>query len=669
MWPFDRIPTDQLRAAYGFVPDPAWLEHLRKATVQFGDEGTGCFVGKEGLVLTNQHVAHGYLQQLSTGDRDLVKQGFVAVDRARELRVPGLFLRVLVSTKDLTAEAARAMKPGMSFQEAEEARQQVLEEIRRQEAKRTALSCDLVAFHGGSEHWLYRYEVFEDVRLAMAPEYDVAAFGKEWDNFTYPRHDLDFALFRVYRDGRPHRPGESLMIQPKGARNGELTFVAGHPGRTSREETLIEVDYRRRVLNPLTVQTLERRLKALGTFAARSPEHARRVSTDFQEASNFLKVYQEELRSLQSRDRMMQLQDREQRWAVRVRMNPALKDLAGQSWTTLMRLFEQQEAIAKEYQLMHRIYCSLERGPLYRALQLVRLITESPVPEPRRLEGYSEAEAQSLRQELMHPEPLDRELETLLLEAGLEETQAWLGDTHPLVKALLLGRAPDGAAEQALRETRIDDPAFVKALLEGGETALRKSRDPLVLMARTLDPRSREIKRRHDALALQIDGQNTRIARARYALEGPSTYPEADFTLRLSYGALKPYPAQGTLQPPFTTFGGLFDRADAWGPEAEGGSWALPQRWLDRRSALSPSTPLNFVTTHDITGGSSGSPVVNTHGELVGLVFDGNLESIPGRFYYDAATNRCIAVDVRAILESLVKVYNAEALAKELTHP
>lgn len=666
MWLFDRIPAAALKAAYGFIPDPAWLDHLRMATVQFGDEGTGCFVGKEGLVLTNQHVAHAYLQQLSSPERDLVKQGFLAAERAQELRVPGLSLRRLVSAVDITNEVERAVKSGMTFQEAEEARHAAGESVRSEEARRTGLACDLVEFHGGSEHWVYRYETFQEVRLVMAPEYDVAAFGKEWDNFTYPRHDLDFALFRVYREGRPFHPDATLAIQSKGARSGELTFVAGHPGRTSREETTVEVDYLRRIQTPLIVQTLERNLAALTTFAARSPENARLVSTDLMETSNFLKVYREELRGLQDREQWMQKQDREQRWAVRVRLSPELRALAGGSWTAQMRLFERQESLAKEYQLMHRIHCSLERGPLYQALRLVRMITEARLPVSRRLEGYSDEELRATGQELTDRMPLNRELESLLLEAGLEDSLAWLGANHPLAKALLAGGTPKDRAEQALQGTRIDDPAFVTDLLNGGEAALKACQDPLILMARALDPRSREVKRQYEALEAQIDEHRARIARARYAIVGHEGYPEADFTLRLSYGTIKPYPASGTLQPPFTTLGGLFDRADAWGPDAEQGSWSLPRRWLERRPLLDPSVPLNFITTHDITGGSSGSPVVNTRGELVGLVFDGNLESIAGRFHYDAATNRCIAVDIRAILESLDKVYDANHLAREM---
>lgn len=666
MWLFDRIPAAALKAAYGFVPEPAWLDHLRMATVQFGDEGTGCFAGREGLVLTNQHVAHAYLQRLSSPGRDLVKQGFLAADRAQELPVPGLSLRRLVSTEEITAEVERAVKPGMAFQEAEEARQAAAEGLRSKEARSTGLVCELATFRGGGERWIYRYETFQDVRLVMAPEYDVAAFGKEWDNFTYPRHDLDFALFRVYRDGRPFHPDTTLTIQPKGARSGELTFAAGHPGRTSREETLVELDYRRRVLIPLTVQTLERHLAVLTTFAARNAENARLVSTDLLETSNFLKVYREELRSLQDRDLWMRKQDREQTWAVRVRLNPELRTLAGGSWTAQMRLFERQEALAKEYQLLHRTFCSLERGSLYRALRLVRMITEARLEDAHRLEGRSDEERRAARQELAEPMSMNRELEALLLEAGLEDALAWLGADHPLVKALLAGSTPEKRADQAMQETRIDNPVFVADLLGGGEAALKACQDPLVLMARALDPRSREVKRQYEALETRIEEHRARLARARYAVEGREGYPEADFTLRLSYGTIKPYPASGTLQPPFTTLGGLFDRADAWGPHAEQGSWALPRRWLERRSSLDPSVPLNFITTHDITGGSSGSPVVNVQGELVGLVFDGNLDSIAGRFHYEPATNRCIAVDIRAILQALDKVYDAKHLVQEL---
>jgi hypothetical protein len=262
---------------------------------------------------------------------------------------------------------------------------------------------------------------------------------------------------------------------------------------------------------------------------------------------------------------------------------------------------------------------------------------------------------------------LNRELETLLLADGLAETQEWLGAGNPLTQALLGGNSPREIASRALKDTRIDDPKFLRTLLEGGPEALERCQDPLILLASKLDPRSREIKRQYEALEEQVGEHNARIARARYALQGQSTYPEATFTLRLSYGSVETYQAEGTLQQPFTTFGGLFDRADAWGPAAEGGSWSLPPRWNQRRRAIDPSLPLNFITTNDIIGGNSGSPVLDRDGELVGLVFDGNIQSIVGRFYYDERQNRCIAVDARAILEALTKVYDADFLVKELT--
>jgi hypothetical protein len=667
MWTFDNLPLKQMQARYGFTPAPAWLDHLRLSTVIFGEEGTGSLVGRDGLILTNHHVAHACIQQVSNPDRDLVKQGFVARSRDQEIRIPGLEIQILQSVQEVTQEVEQAVKPGMSSLEADSARLGALEEIKRRENGQSGLSCDLVDFYEGGEYWIYRYRKFGDVRLVMAPEYDIAAFGKEWDNFAYPRHDLDFSLFRVYENGQPCHPEHALTWTRTGITNGAMTLVAGHPGRTNRLETCAQMDFRRRVVNPLIVLTLERNLKTLTAYASRNEECARQVSANLLEASNFLKVYREEIRGLEDPKALERLQSTEKDFRARLGHLPQWKDLAGRGWNTLEHVLKQQEALAKEYQLLHRNYCSLERGPLYRALKLVRLLTESAKPARQRWAGYSDAEIGVLRSELLATIPLNRELETLLLAAGLEETRDWLGDNHALTRTMLGGKSPKEVAGSAIAGTRIDDPAFVQDLIESGPEALVHCQDPLILLASRLDPHSREVKRQYDTLETQVFEHNVRIAQARRAVFGKAAYPEATFTLRLSYGAVQSYEAEGTLQPPFTTFGGLFDRADAWGPAAEHGSWSLPPRWTERRRTLNPSIPLDFVTTNDIIGGSSGSPVVDRNGELVGLVFDGNIQSIPGRFYYDEKVNRCIAVDARAIIEALAKVYDADHLVKELT--
>jgi hypothetical protein len=651
MWTFEQLPREKIQARCGFVPDQAWLDHLRLATVMFGDGGTGSFVGPDGLVLTNQHLVHRHLQQLSSDRRDLVQEGFLARTQEEELPIPGLRLRVLADSRNVTAELDGS---GQGAGEAEAA-------LLRRESARTGLSCEIVRLWQGAEAWLYAYRVFDDVRLVMVPEYAIAAFGKEWDNFAYPRHDLDFALLRVYENGAPCHPGAYLAWSRSGLANGEPAFVAGFPGHTDRLEPVARMDFRRRVLNPLVVRTLERNIATLSAYAAEGAAQAREVSGDLMEASNCLKVYREEIRGLEDPAAMALLRSREQALRDRIRRLPAASALAGRSWEALESLLRKQERLAPESQLLHQDFCSLERGPLYRALRLVRLINEAS--------GQSGEERAATRKELLEAGPIRRSLETLLLRDGLEEARAWLGPGHPLTRALLGGGDPLATARRAMEQTRLDDPDFLRELLAGDAAALAQCQDPLVRLALALDPLSRSIQARQDALDAQVDAQLAAIAKARALVERGDTYPDAAFTLRLSYGTVRPLEAEGTLVQPFTTFGGLFDRADAWGPEAEQGSWALPPRWLARRRRLEPSTPLNFITDHDIVGGNSGSPVVNRKGELVGLVFDGNIRSIPGRFYYDARVNRCVSVDARAILEALRTVYDADALAAELTAP
>ena len=549
--------------------------------------------------------------------------------------------------QDVTARAGA--DPGRSRREAEEA---------LHAAEQTApagLSWELVDFHGGGEYELYGYRTFQDVRLVMAPEFDIATFGKDWDNFAYPRHDLDVSLFRVYEDGQPFRPEQALAWSRKGIASGEPTFVVGHPGRTNRQEPWARMDYRRRIENPLIVVTLARTLATLQAFAARGEQEAQRVSAELEATANFLKVHQEEARSLEDPLLRQSALAQEKRLRNLVDQAPAWKAQAGGSWDALARLLRQLEPMAKENQLL-RSEDSLARGALLRALRLVRLLAVSPPGSG----GAPPAE-------FLEP-GLDRELEAALLASGLAEARAWLGEAHPLVRDLLGGRDPEAVARQAMEQTRIDDPAFVRDLFAGGRTELARSTDPLILMAEKLDPHSRDIEARCGALETRIQDHLDRLARARHAVGDRMECPEANFTLRLSYGSVQPYPAEGTLQPPFTTFGGLFDRADAWGPRAEGGSWALPARWVQRRQAVDPSVPLDFITTNDITGGSSGSPVGGPPRRAGG----------PGLRRQPPEHRRPVPLrpapeplhrpwTPRAILEALRKVYDADGLVEELT--
>jgi len=642
MWTFDHIPTQAMKAKYGFAPDAAWLEHVRLSAVRFPG-GSGSFISPDGLVLTNHHVGHGAIQKVSDAQHNYVEQGFVAADRSQEIPVPGMALRSLVAMEQVTGALAKAVPAGSSDEAAEKIRKAAVEALLRERNAQGDLSWEAVSLYQGGETWLYGYKVFRDIRLVMAPEFKVAAFGGDWDNFTFPRHDLDFSLFRVYENNRPYQPRHFLQWSKQGVQAGDMTFTVGHPGKTSRLETLAQMEFTRESLNPMLIQVLERKEAVLRAFARRSPAHALKVSAQLMGAGNFLKVYRGETEGLANRTAMARIQAAEQELQAKVQADPRLRAEAGQSWKRVQQALAQQKAfLAEEMLLLYPRYRPLLQGPLETALDVWRGKTSQL-------------------------KPFDRELETEFLAAGLDHAREWLGGNHPLVKGLLNGQAPEAAARRAIGQTRIDDPAFLKSLAEGGTPALQACQDPLVLMAKAIDQVERDTARKKAAVQATLAEHNIRIAKARFAVRGKIDYPDATFTLRLSYGAVETYPQAGTLVQPFTTLGGLFDRADAWGPKAEEGVWALPQRWLDARARLNLSTPYNFISSNDIIGGNSGSPVVNRQAELVGLAFDGNITSLPGRFYYDGTVNRCLSVDARAIIESLRVVYGAGHLADEIT--
>ena len=662
MWTFDNLPLQQMKERYGFVPDPAWLDHLRLSVVRFPG-GSGAFISKDGLVLTNHHVGHGWIERVSDPGRDYIKLGFLARNRSEELRVPGLELRTLLRMENITGLLDQAVRPGLADAQAARARRAALARLLEEARLRTGLACEPVSFYQGGEVWIYAYKVHRDVRLVMAPEYAVAAFGKEWDNFAFPRHDLDFCLFRVYEQGVPYAPEACLKWSAAGLKNGDLTLVAGHPGRTSRLETVAQLEAIRDVLNPLRIRSLERSRKALHAFAAQSPENARQVSGALMVQENAYKVYVNETEGLKNPEAFARIAAAEKELQARVARDPKLRALAGGSWALLRKAVALRCANARETALVNGRHCRL----LDFALGAVVLQAELARPADQRLAEYrSEPDLERKRAGLV-VDGLELEQDERSLAQGLQEALEELGPAHPFVQAALGGQSPGLAASRLLAGSSLAQAAARTALLEGGPAAILASPDALVVLARRIEALARPLRKAEEEAQAVISEQGVRIAKARFQVYGKADYPDATFSLRLSYGSVETYPAGGTLVQPFTTFGGLFDRADAWGPEAEDHSWELPPRWQAARSLLDPRTPFNFISSNDITGGNSGSPVVDRLGELVGLAFDGNIESLPGRFYFDPRRNRAIAVDGRAILESLAKVYDAAAIVAEIT--
>jgi hypothetical protein len=660
MWTFDNPPAKLLQERYGFTPTAEWLEHVRLSSVRFNDGGSGSFVGARGLVLTNHHVALGQLQKLSTPQKDYVKDGFYAATPSDELKCPDLELNVLVSMEEVTARVAQAVPKGAGEADALKARKAAIAAIEKESLEKTRLEAEVVPLYQGGEYWLYRYKKYTDVRLVFAPEQQAAFYGGDPDNFTYPRYDLDMAIFRVYENGQAVESRHYLKWNARGAGNGELIFVSGHPGSTERKQTLAQLEFARDYSYPSILKILQRRLDVLRQYAALGPEQARQANRSIFGIENAIKAFTGEYKGLQDKGLMSKKEKDEKAFREKVAANAAWQKAYGSAWDEIARA---EKRHAEMYQALR--YRSVRGSRLAAiALQVVRFPAEVKKPDAERLEEYRDSQLESLKFNLFSPAPVYPAMEERLLANSLQESLEELGAQDAFVKAALEGRAPVEVAKEIASGTKLADPAFRKALVEGGEAAVAASNDPLVAFARRIDPALREIRKRgEDEVESVAIAAGEKIGQARFAVYGKSTYPDATFTLRLAYGTVTGYPMNGTQAPYKTTFYGLYDRALGFDMKPP---YNLPARWAERKDRLDLSTPFNFVTSCDVVGGNSGSPVINRSGELVGLIFDGNIESLVGNFVYVEESNRSVAVHSAAIIEALRKLYDAGALADEL---
>jgi hypothetical protein len=660
MWTFDNPPVRQLKEKYGFEPSQAWLDHVRLASVRFNDGGSGSFVSPEGLVLTNHHVARGQLQKVSSPEKDYVRDGFLAATRAEELKCPDLELNVLMAMEDVTAKVMAAVKPGMSEKDANNARKAVTAKLEKESLDATGLRSDVVTLYQGGEYWLYRYKKYTDIRLVFAPEVQIAFFGGDPHNFTFPRHDLDMALFRVYEKGKPIASPNFLKWNPKGAAAGELVFVSGHPGSTSRLQTLAQLEFSRDLGYPTYLEMIKRNLEVVRRYAARGKEQARESANLIFGLENALKALSGEHDGLKAPQLLQKKERDEQELRKRAAGNPKWKKLYAGAWDAIAAAVKKN---AGRHKL--RFYRSYGGHQLpAKAEAIVRYVAEVKKPDGERLEEFHEAGLESLRFELLSPAPIYHGLEEVLLADSLRQALEKLGPNDPFVKAALGGKKPEEVAKDLIAGTKLGDPAVRKKLIAGGAAAVAASTDPLIVFARRMDPIRREIRKWYeDNVQSVVRAAGEKIGKARFAVYGKSVYPDATFTLRLAYGTVRGYPMNGTKAPPRTTFYGLYDRAASFDFRPP---FHLPARFIARKEKLTLATPLNFVADADIIGGNSGSPVINRAGEIVGLIFDGNIQSLVSRFVYDDTANRAVAVHTAGITEALRKLYDAEKLVKEM---
>ena len=661
MWTLDHPPLARMQKELGWAPDAAWLTHAMHASVRVGNGCSGSFVSKDGLVLTNHHCVATCIDQLSTADANLLETGFLARETSAERRCPASEVSRLEQISDVTAEVTKATAKldGSAFTAARNAVKARLTAACAGDAG-TRVRCDVVELYHGGQYKLYRYHRYTDVRLAFAPERAAAAFGGDPDNFNFPRYGLDMALLRAYEDGRPASNVEFLAFNVAGPAAGEAVFVTGHPGATERELTVAQLALRRDVL---LLDALARRAEYRGLlteYRTTGPEAARTAFNELNGLENGYKVIRGRLEALLDPAVFRKKEADEAALRRYVAAHPALAAEVGGAWDAIARA----ERVHRD---LYRTYEQIERGQAFDnryfafARVLVRGATERTKPDAQRLPEFNDNVLRQVEARLFAATPVYPELETLKLTFALTQFRERLGTDAAPVRTVLGRQSPHQLATSMVGATTLGDPAVRRALWEGGADAIARSDDPFIRLALAIDPDARALRARYERDVQAVLQKNTPlVAKARFAAYGDTIYPDATSSLRLSYGQVAGWTERGEAVAPFTRLGGAFERATGAEP------FALPDSWLAAKDRLDPAVPFNMATTHDVIGGNSGSPMLNRKGELVGLLFDGNIHSLAGDYFYDPALNRSVSVDSAAMLEAMEKIYGATALANEL---
>lgn len=661
MWLFNQFPSAQVKEKYNVEVTPQFLENLQLASMRIGG-GSGSFVSPHGLIFTNHHVASDCITKLSSREHDYIKDGFSAGNGQEELACPDLEAKVLLRIEDVTNKVKDSAPAAAKPAEALARRNAATAQIEKSCAEKSGNQCDVVKLFSGERYDLYEYKKYTDIRLVFAPEFGIAFFGGDPDNFTYPRYDLDITFLRAYENGKPAETPHYLKWSAAGVQDGELVFVGGNPASTSRLATVAQLTFYRDTGMPVALTRLQSRIRALNEFAAKSAENARQAQHTLFGLNNSYKSNAGKLIGLKDDRLMARKQSFEKKLRNSVEHDPKLGTDAGKVWDEIAAAYKGWAPYEKPYEVL--VAPGAQGSDLFRiARQLVRYGEELTKPNEQRLPAYRDSALHSLELSMFSPAPISEGVETAMLAQFLEEVKG-LGEKEAPVKAILAGRTPQQAAEEIVRGTKLKDVDERKRLA-ADRTQVGKSQDPMIRLAHLLDEPSRKLLKRHqDTIEALETSSAEKIAHYRFQIFGDKDYPDATFTPRVTYGVVKGYKDKTEAAVPYaTTFGGMYHRAGPADP------YRLPQRWVDGKAKLDLVMPFNFVSTCDITGGNSGSPTINDKGEIVGIIFDNNIEGLPQTYQYSDDQARAVHVASQGIVEALHKLYGQAALLKELGVP
>ncbi|MFP2929419.1 S46 family peptidase [Pyxidicoccus sp. 3LG] len=661
MWTYNNFPAAKVKEKYGFEPSAQWLDKVRLSSARLAGGCSASFVSPEGLVMTNHHCARGCIEQLSTAKKDYIANGFYAKTPAEETKCPAMEINQLVKITDVTDTLNQATQgmSGKQYADTLKAKMSDLEQsCSNGDAKKR---CDVVTLYQGGKYNLYEYRRFQDVRLVMAPEHAIAFFGGDPDNFEFPRYDLDVTFLRVYEDGKPASTKDNYFKwSEKPVKEGDLTFVSGHPGRTSRGLTIAELETQRDLVLPKTLFFLSEIRGMITEFQRRGPEQKRISNNMLFGVENALKAQKGRHEALLDKKFFAQKVAAEQELRKKVEANPEMKKKYGAAWDEIAKAQAQLVNIRKELNFMEQGQ-GLSSSLFSIARTLVRSAEEMPKENGQRLREFNQAGLPALKAQLLSPAPIYPELEIARLTFGLTKMREELGADHPFVKKVLGKDSPEKLATRVIKGTKLRDIKTRQALFDGGKAAVDASKDPMIELAKLVDPDARAIRKNYEENVEAVVRKNSElVAKAKFEVYGTNQYPDATFSLRLSYGSVKGYMEDGKKVEPITQMAGTFERHTGEDP------FALPSSWLKSQNILDGKTGMNFVTTNDIIGGNSGSPMINKDGEIIGLVFDGNIQSLGGEYGFDESVNRTVAVHSDAIIESLKKIYGATRVLEEL---